>query len=61
MWDQLEVNTCAMDYCLDLVELAGCKIGDGFMITMSQIISWADMSGMHGMAGNSKCLLVPWS
>ena len=62
MWDQLEVNTGAMDYCLDLVELARSKIGDSFMITMSQIISWADMGGMHGLAtGNAKRLLVPWS
>ena len=60
MWDQLKVNTCAMDSYLDLVELARCKTGDGFMIRMSQIIRWADMGGMHGLAGNSKCLLVPW-
>ena len=62
MWDQFKVNTGAMDHCLDLVELARSKLGDCFMITMSQIISWSDMGGMHGLAtGNAKRLLVPWS
>ena len=60
MRDQLKVNTGAMDHCLDLVELARPKLGEGFMIIISQIISQTDMGGMHGLAtGNAKSLLLP--
>jgi hypothetical protein len=58
-WDNIVVDAGKLDFCNDQVDRVSDTIGYEF--TMSDIIDWEDLAGMHGLAtGRKTALKVRW-